>query len=469
MKYEKLKDGIKKGVDFFKRECKNKPVRIIAHLDADGICSCALMIKALQYKKLGYFISAVQQLDDNLLENVIEDNSGLLIFLDIGSNQLSLIKEKIKIKPVLIIDHHDLTDRMTSENIFHINPLLYSLSPNEISTSGMVYWFSHELEPKTHELAHLAIIGAIGDLQDKPSFSSWNGELSERAQETAKLQIIKGLRLMGAYSKPLYKVLEHSSEYYIPEVTGSESSAIQFLQELNISPKDNFGWRKLTDLSKEEMKRLVTGILLKRSSEKKPEDILGNIYLLTDEDENSPTKDAKGFAALLNACCRLNKASLAIGVCLNDKKMKEKAVYLLKEYKKELLKALTWYRENSDSEDIMRSDIFLIINCKHSVLPTMIGTLASLLAKSGEIPRGTFILTLGRLMGNKTKASLRLSGYRNFNIDLLQLMSEMADKVDGKAGGSSNAAGAIISTKKETEFIEYALKMMKETKKIIIP
>jgi len=469
MKYEKLKEQIKKGVEFFKKQYRNKPVRIITHLDADGICSSALMIKALQYKKLGYFISIVQQLDDNLLENLIEDSSELLVFLDIGSNQLSLIKEKIKTKPVLIIDHHELSDKKSPENIFHINPAFFNINQNEISTSGMVYWFAYELEPKTHELAHIGIIGAIGDLQDKPSFSSWNLELSERARETSKMQILRGLRLMGAYNKPLYKVLEHSSEYRIPEVTGSESSAIQFLQELNINPKDNAGWRKLTDLSKEEMKRLVTGILLKRSSEKNPEEILGDIYLLTEEDENSPTKDAKGFAALLNACCRLNKASLAIGVCLNDKKMKERAVHLLREYKKELLKALTWYRENSDSEDIMRSDLFLVINCKHSVLPTMIGTLASLLAKSGELPNGMFILTLGRLMGNKTKASLRLSGYHSFDIDLLHLMTEMADKVDGKAGGSSNAAGAVISTKKEAEFIEYAMKVIKESKRMIIP
>ena len=80
-------------------------------------------------------------------------------------------------------------------------------------------------------------------------------------------------------------------------------------------------------------------IILKRlGSEENPDDVLGSIYIMIEEEDENPMKDAKEFATLLNSCGRMNKPSLGIGCCLNDKKSKEDAVILLNNYKREIIK-----------------------------------------------------------------------------------------------------------------------------------
>jgi len=74
----------------------------------------------------------------------------------------------------------------------------------------------------------------------------------------------------------------------------------------------------------------------------------------------------------LNSCGRLEKSSIGIGACLNDKKMKQQAVDNLFVYRKEIVNALNWYKDNKDSESIVRGKHYIIINSGEEVLPTMI-------------------------------------------------------------------------------------------------
>ena len=83
------------------------------------------------------------------------------------------------------------------------------------------------------------------------------------------------------------------------------------------------------------MKKLITGVIMKRLGETKPDDMLGNVYILPHEDEES-NKGRKEFATLLNACGRLGRASFGIGACLGDKKIKQQAIRSLGDYKKRL-------------------------------------------------------------------------------------------------------------------------------------
>ena len=64
--------------------------------------------------------------------------------------------------------------------------------------------------------------------------------------------------------------------------------------------------------NEEEIKKLVSGIILRRLSEDSPEDVLGDVYILNEEEKESPFRDAKEFSTLLNACGRLEKASLGM-------------------------------------------------------------------------------------------------------------------------------------------------------------
>ncbi len=445
---------------------KSETIRLVSHLDADGLSSAAVIIKTLLRENRKYCLSIVPQLTEEVATQLAAESYGCYVFTDLGTGQFGLLKKHLAVngKKVFILDHHYIQGESAAENIVHVNPHLAGIeSSREISGAGVSYLFSRALNDKNRGLAHIALIGAIGDMQEDNGFSGLNKEILADAKAAGTLKAITGLRLFGVQTKPLHKVLEYSSEFLIPGVTGSESAAIQFLQQLGINPKNGSGWKKLTDLNDEELIRLATGVVLQRISEPQPDAIIGPVYILKQEVDGSPLRDAREFATLLNACGRLGKASVGIGACLGDKKCREEALRTLDDYKQQIASSLTWYEKtlkqnNGKKKSILLENGFVIINAEDNIMPTMIGTLASIVAKSSSFLPGTFVLSLARAPDSFTKVSLRLAGEKlvKGEFNLMEILTTIAAMVGGQAGGHHEAAGAIISTEKEEEFIEAA-------------
>jgi len=462
VKHEAFKQEIIRAVNEFNKFDKDKIIRLVSHLDADGICACSIIVRALVRLGRRYSISIISQLDSAYVDELSEEDNEYYIFTDLGSGQILDIKNKFKNKKVLILDHHEPQTKEEIENIIHINPHLLDINgSDEISGSGVVYLFAKELDPENKTLAHIALIGAIGDMQERGSFNGFNVDILKDAVETSKIIVKKGLRLFGTQTKPLHRVLEYSTDPVIPGVTGSESNAIEFLQSLGINPKHGTRWRKMNELTDEEIKKLIAAVVSKRKDEDSPEDILGNIYILTDEEDGKPTRDAKEFSTLLNACGRMNKASLGIGCCLNDPKLKEKAISALGDYRKEIVSALRWYEANQDGDLVYDKNGYVIINAKDNISHTIIGTLASIISKSNDIKEGKFILSMAQQGYDKVKISMRIAGRRKGDVDLRDIISKIVSRVgEGQAGGHMNAAGAIISADSEEEFLKVSKQVL---------
>ncbi|MEK6949096.1 MAG: DHH family phosphoesterase [Nanoarchaeota archaeon] len=455
--YELFKEDIKKATEEFKKIPKNEVIRVVSHLDADGISSASLMIKCLNNDSRKYSISIIQQIKKEVLEQLAREPYNYFIFTDLGSGALTEIESLFKGKKVFILDHHEPEKlEIKADNILFVNPHKFGIEGNtEVSGAGVAYFFVKSLDEKMEDFAHIAIIGAMGDMQEHNGFHKLNNEILETAISKGKIKVIRGLRLFGAQTKPLHKVLEYCTDPYIPGVSGSESGAIQFLHQLGINPKNENGWKKIMHLTREEMKNLVAGVILTRLGEKNPEDVLGNVYLLREEDHESPTKDAKEFATLLNACGRLDKASLGIGACLGDEKIKKKAIALMADYKKEIINSMRWYDKNKDSSLVIKGNGYLIINAQDQIRPTLAGTMASMVSRSNGI-KEKFILSMAQIADGTTKVSLRMSERGN-GVDLKQIISEIVKGLPNcEAGGHSNAAGALIATEMEEEFIKRA-------------
>ena len=455
--YKQFDEQLKRAAEAFKAIDKKEVIRLVSHLDADGISACAVMIKLLNNDNRKYSVSIVQQLNKGMISQLASEPYNCFIFTDIGSGVLSDINETLKGRKVFILDHHS-TEKTEAENVVFVNPHTCGIDGGkEISGAGVVFKFACAVDKGMEELAHIAIIGAIGDLQEQNGFLRLNEEILKIAVEKGKIKVTKGLRLFGTQTKPLHKVLEYCTDPYIPGVSGSESGAIQFLYQVGIDPKNGNGWKKIVHLDEEDMKRLVTGIIMKRLNEANPDDVLGNIYILPHEEEESPTRDAKEFATLLNACGRLGKASYGIGACLGDRKIKQQAIRCMADYKKEIVNALNWYNDNKFSDDIFWGNRFVIINAKDKVMSTMIGTLASILSKSNLMASNNFILSMARALDGSTKVSLRTANNLNGALDLKKIIEDLIAGIgNAEAGGHQNAAGAIIPTEKESMFIEAA-------------
>ncbi|MBI4143613.1 DHH family phosphoesterase, partial [Candidatus Woesearchaeota archaeon] len=265
--YKQFDEQIKNAAEAFRQIDKKEVIRLISHLDADGISACAIMVKLLNNDNRKHSVSIVQQLNKAIISQLASEPYNCLIFTDIGSGAVNDIKEILKGRKVFILDHHS-TEWNDEKDIVFVNPHAFGIDGGkEISGAGVVFKFACEVDKSMEELAHIAIIGAIGDLQEQNGFLRLNEEILKTAVEKGKIKVTKGLRLFGTQTKPLHKALEYCTDPYIPGVSGSESGAIQFLYQVGIEPKNGNEWKKAVHLDEEDMKRLVTGIIMKRLNE----------------------------------------------------------------------------------------------------------------------------------------------------------------------------------------------------------
>ena len=407
-------------------------VQVISHLDADGICSASLMASMLMELNKKFQITIIKGIKPDVIESIKKREPKLVIFTDIGSGYLDLIKE-LKCD-IIIIDHHEI-EGSPSENMIHINPVNFEL---ELSGSGTTYLLAKEVL-QHNSLAPLAIVGTIGDA---------NYSVNSKIFETPLIETEAGLNLFGRFSRPLYRALELSGISGLDD----QSKALQFLYETGIEPQKNGEWRTLNDLTIDEKMKLADAIVkesLKNENFKK-ELIFGDVLTLTQFPDE--LKDAKEFATILNACANMNESAVGIALCLGSKKALDYARGVVKGYRKLIGNYLRWIEGNPRS--IRQKDFATYVLGGSFINENMIGTIVSMLFKPSE---KTLIGLANAEDGMKVSA-------RSKNIDIREVIVEAARACGGSGGGHKHAAGATIPLGTEEKFIETCENLLKSIK-----
>jgi single-stranded-DNA-specific exonuclease len=435
-------------------------VRIISHLDSDGICASGILIKASMREKRRHSLCILPQLDIKSIRQFANEPYGLFIFSDLGSSQLGEIAEVLKDKRVIVLDHHRPKPCKPQEGHVHVNPHLHGIDGSrEISGAGVTYLFAKLLNSRNDSLAFLAVIGAIGDNQERWGFKGISADILKIAEASGRMEVRQGLRLFGAQSRPLYKIIEQSYDLFIPGATGSTEGAMKLLEEAGLSARTDSRYTRLEDIGPEGQERLRKAIIARRDAKGIKGEIFGKLYYLPKEPEG-PFRDAREFSTVLNACGRLNKAAVGIGAALGSAEMKAQAERVLADYRREIQAALQWYNESKRTSSIRKGKGYLIINAKNNIMPTLIGTVASIFSYSDEIMPGTVIVALSRVDHDTTKISFRVKG--ESWIDLSKLAKDSVKKLSGECGGHKNASGAFIKAADESAFMDSLEEILKK-------
>lgn len=428
---------------------------MVSHLDADGLCSASLIAKVLLQHNKEFHLSVVKQLEKGIVDSLEKENYDIFLFTDIGSGQLNEVKRLLKKAVVIIIDHHPIHEKVDDENLILINPHSFGIDGgNEVSASTIAYLLAREFGLMDSE--HLSLIGTIGDMQEtdgvlnglnKVVFENKNGNITSR----------KGLKAFGRISKPLHKAIAYSTEH-IPDVSGNESAAIQFLSDIGLRLKDGNIFRTLNDLDEEEEKLLITNIIMKRLDKtENPQKVMGTVYTL--EGKSGVLADAHEFATILNSCGRQNLQSIGIMLCLgenNDALAMAKDIML--SYKRKLMKSLKWIEK--EKKNIIHTERATYIIGNDDIPDTLIGTLCSILANSEKTEKDIIVGFANT--DNGVKVSGRMISDMEF--DLGKAIETTAAQLGGEGGGHGRAGGAKINRGQETEFIaklEQTIKIIK--------
>ena len=152
------------------------------------------------------------------------------------------------------------------------------------------------------------------------------------------------------------------------------------------------------------------------------------------------------FADLLDACGKGGDRSLGLAICLGDKKAFDEAVKLEKEYKQSILDELLQLEKDGFEE----KKSFRYFYSSNSSLGGVIGGIATNFIFDREKP----LLSLVR---KNDEIHISCRGNQHLvaeGLDLGFAMKEAAAKLDGNGGGHKIAAGAMVSSDKEKEFLD---------------
>jgi RecJ-like exonuclease len=428
---EILEKEIRAISEEFLKKTENEEVQIISHFDTDGITSASIMISTLRKLDKKFSVKIVKSLNKQFIEKLPKDK--IILFLDLASGSLKHI-ENANLKEVFIIDHHEINSDIFPKNIRIINPHLDN--NQKISASGLTYLFCKEINKDFKELSKLAVLGMIGDCLEKEIDFLNHGILEESG-----VQKKRGL-LIYPSTRPINRVLEYSSNPYIPEVTGNIKGVLELLRETGLTPEKG-KYKSLIELNEKEMEKLTTAILL-RNTKIKSKELIGDIFLIK---MFNKLEDARDLSAIINACSRSGKPELAIQYCLEISSAKRNAEITHIKYKQNIITGLNYITE---TEKISGKG-FVIINARDRIKDTMIGTIASIISNSAIYEKGTIITTMA-YYEDKIKVSARTVGKEGRNIR--ELLSKTIDVIGGEIGGHEHAAGCIIDQEKESEFID---------------
>lgn len=431
-----MQEKITKAITEIDELSKSKPIQVISHFDTDGITSAAIFSRALARWGKKFSLKITKSLDYEYVKALPEDH--ILIFLDLASGSLNYLKEKKT--EVFIFDHHEIVDDIP-ENVRMINPVQEDHEP--ISGAAVCYLFAKALNLRNVDLAKLAVIGMVGDMHEKIIGKTFSEIIAD--SETV---VKKGLLLYPS-TRPLDKALEYSSNPYIPGVSGSRTGVIELLRDAGLGI-ENGRYKALYELDDEEMKKLITAIVLKTASDANHDAMIGNLFLVKFFNK---LEDARELSALINACSRMGSPEIALGLCLGNRTLKTEAENVYIDYKQNLVSALKYVSE-TDKET---GKNYLIINGRDRIKDTIIGTVASIVSHSPLYEEGLVVIALAYNQ-DKIKVSARLAGKGGRNVR--DVLHKAVVPLGGEVGGHPNAAGCLIPKEKEEEFISEIKKIL---------
>ena len=439
---------------------------VVTHVDADGIAAAGIFAKMLEEHRKFFLIRSILSLDTSFLEEIKTLPYDAIAFLDLGSAMIPEIEEILPDKPVFVLDHH--ASRGSPKHVVEVNPYRSGFDGDKwISGAAVTYLTIRSLISNPYRLAPLAIVGALGDLQDRPinKLQGMNRKIAKEAALKGYLKICEGIVVFGWARRPVEKAVACMFSPYVPGISGDEAAASNLLIRIGIRLVDDSGRpRRPADLSPVEQQVLARALAEKIASMSgQPVDesaFFGENYVITEENPQDPTYDAREFSSLLNACGKGGRSDIGIAIALGDRgRSLEEAYRLMEQHRQRIASALSLITNQGLSRQI--SPHLYVIDAGNLIDERLISSVVSILATSGLYPKDSIVVGLAEYKYRDqvlVKVSARYVSAPGKMVQpklhLGRLLGEIAEAVGGVGGGHGVAAGASFDSGHKQKFIE---------------
>ncbi len=439
---------------------KNAPVVLATHFDADGLSAGSIMFTAVKRLAVPVHLRVLETLNEGVLNEIEQIDSTLVIFSDIGSGYLDMISKALENRDIVIADHHQPMGE-AFPNLHHFNTHMMGFDgSDEISGAGTAFLLARAMHSKNIDLSPLAVVGSLGDQQDKGpkrTFKGLNAEILADAVGAKLVEVTQDLILFGRQTRPIHRSIASTTTPFLPGLSGEEDKCLALLDSARIPTKVDDRWRTISDLSLEEKQRVVERIIdhmisLKVSGEVAL-DLIGSVYTLVREEPWTPLRDAREYASLLNSCGRMGKPALGIALGTGERGTAfQEAQDAYSEYKRSLSKYMNWITTNPKS--LKQTKHLVIVSGGGVIEESMTGAVSSLISSSSLFGNSkvTLVTTLTRSGEAKvsTRATERLV---EKGVNLGRLLQNLSAKYGGNGGGHAIAAGATVERDKLERFL----------------
>lgn len=440
-------------------------VLVVSHIDADGISSASLASLALDSIGMPHEVVFTKKLDEVFANGLRARKPEFVWFTDLGSGSTDLLGGLEGI----ITDHHKPLeqaakpptgkkrtlfdyDETHDESFLQVNPHMIGRDGGtDISGTGCAYLVARALDPEMRRYANIAIVGAVGDMQDREGagLTGTNREILADGEDFGVVEIEHDLNLFGRETRPLYKLLQYASDLNIEGITDNYEGSMDFFMGLGINLKKGENWRTWSDLKKSEKKMAIEAL----SELVSPEMFTGEVYTFPMEKKGTELHEAKEFSTLLNSCGRYDAPDLGMKVCKGDRdEALDLALGLRKGHRKNLVDSL----KIMESIGITQLEHIQFVHVGDMIRDTIVGTVAGMLFGSGRVDdrKPIFALAIAddgiKISGRGTRELV------NAGLDLSEVMRQATVKLGGAGGGHNIAAGATINPKDVDEFLSLA-------------
>ncbi|MGB9740634.1 MAG: DHH family phosphoesterase [Candidatus Bathyarchaeia archaeon] len=160
MKLDDFKLNVQKAIEEL-RKAEPKEALIIHHDDADGLCSAAITLRALEREGISAKTFCLEKVYIEVIEDLHSKSGQTIFYVDIGSSHADLISEFNKGKNLtIILDHHD-PKPSKDKKVLDLNLENYGFKgETDFSGATCCYLFAKALNAKNIDLSYLALVGS---------------------------------------------------------------------------------------------------------------------------------------------------------------------------------------------------------------------------------------------------------------------------------------------------------------------
>jgi single-stranded-DNA-specific exonuclease len=440
---------------------QGKRILVVTHIDADGLSSGSIAFSAIARKRASVSVRAIPDLDGRAIEKLKSARFDFYLFTDLGSGLVGELAEAFGAN-FAVLDHHQLpSDSPPSPSVLNAWNFGYD-GGVEACSSSMAYFFAVSLDRANRDLSPLALVGALGDRQDRGggrSLTGLNKVALDDAVGAGLVTVTKDLLFFGRETRPVHEAISMGYSPFVAGLSGAKDASLAALTNSGLRLKEGGRWRTLGELSKEEKQKVIEVVAGFIGSAGHGadllNDLLGSVYTFDFEDPLTPLRDAREFGSLLNACGRMGRTDLGISICLGDREAAlREALSIMVDYRGKLNKAIQ--KVQSEPDKVSTHGKVMMVIGEEFIEERMTGSISSLLASSDKF-RDKLVLVRARSGESELKYSSRLGDSYEGSVNLGELMRNAAERVGGVGGGHSMAAGAKIPFERRDDFAKAIL------------